>query len=670
MNVPSRTGATAGVAPGAPPRRRRAGTRVAVAAVAIALPLTVATTASAVTQITVKNPGGLVEVGPVNADHGFPSWYGDNRPGNQQIRLEPCLDLENPLCGLLPDEVPNPDLPISYPDNFPGEFFYQLAGAELDLPGGGRAVLTLGLEAAWANDVVQNGDQVVFSRTRVVVRDATPNSTLTFKHPFGELTVDTDADGAGRIVEDISPSVGNFATPLKGNFGPFLMWDSGAPEGYVGNPDIPHTVVGGLNGYNKFSVSGGGLSMETDQFTVSGKIATNTGVTGDRAVVNNGFVDVFATSRGTQLEVVGQDGVFATTPMEYDDGTTRRYVRVALAQGASAPTEVVVRNIGDDPVSTTTIPLSGISVGKADYDGTSLVVTASTVSGGELTAEGLGALAGGTGTFAVNAPPATVTVSDGRTKTTVPVTVSAGEASPPGLDPVEPGPDTPPVVDTGGGNGGTGDGTGGGTADPAPVTTAAVVASPTAAVTAGVGSTVLDGSASTGAASFAWTQVSGRPVTISGADTASPTISAPVLAIPTGAGTSPVVADNAPVVLRLTVTGAAPATGEAALTSTADVTVDVAEDVLTATGRHRIGSELRITGTSLVNGAAGILSPQTRVVIWNTTGATPVYLGTATVDTTGAWELRQRPGPSQQIRSVTIQSTRGGEMAAVVVATR
>jgi len=47
-----------------------------------------------------------------------------------------------------------------------------------------------------------------------------------------------------------------------------------------------------------------------------------------------------------------------------------------------------------------------------------------------------------------------------------------------------------------------------------------------------------------------------------------------------------------------------------------------------------------------------------------------VYLGTATVDTLGAWELRQRPGPTQQIRQVTVQSTRGGEIATIGLATR
>ncbi|MBJ7451780.1 MAG: hypothetical protein JHC71_06800 [Blastococcus sp.] len=650
MGNPTGTGVTTGVTPGPRYSARRPGSRTlrrrtVAGAMALMLPLTVATASLADTKVTVRNLGGLTEVGPVNADHGFPSWYGDNRPGNQQIRVEPCLDMENPLCGILPDEVPNPDAPISYPDNFPGEFFYQLAGAELDLPGGGRAVLTLGLEAAWANEVVQNGDQVVFSRTRIVVRDATPNSTLTFKHPFGEVTIDTDAAGDGKLVEDISPSVGNFATPLKGNFGPFLRWDSGAPEGYLGNPDVPHTVTGSPTGYNAFSVSGGGLAVSTDQFNVTGKIATNTGVTGDRAVVNGGFLDVFATSRGTQLEVVGQGGKFSTTPMEYDDGTTRRYARIALTAGA-VPTEVVVRNIGDDPVSTTTIPINGITVTKAEYDGTALTVNASTVGSGSLSVEGFGALTGGAGTFTAVAPPASVTVTDGRSRQTVPVNVSGGAASPVGLPPVPPGPDTGPVIETG---------SGGGTTTPPAV--AAVASAASATVTRG-GSTTLDGSASTGATSYAWTQVSGPAVTLTGANTAKPTVSVPLTFNATPTPTSPAAnTAGGPVVVRLTVNG----------TATADVTVNVVQDTLTATGRHRVGQELRITGTSLVNGAAAVLSPQTRVVVWNTTGNLRTYLGTATVDTLGAWELRQRPGPSAQISRVQVESSRGGEIATVTV---
>ena len=154
-------------------------------------------------------------------------------------------------------------------------------------------------------------------------------------------------------MQDISPAVGNFNAALAGNFGPFLKWDPAvapaAPAGYVGDPGIAHKVVGGKNGYNAFSVTGGGINVETTDLTIQGKIATNTGVTGDYAIVNNGYLDVFATSRGSSLQVDGVDGQYPTTPLEHDDGTERQYARIALSGGA-VPTQVTLRNLGDKPV--------------------------------------------------------------------------------------------------------------------------------------------------------------------------------------------------------------------------------------------------------------------------------------------------------------------------------
>ncbi|GAA1496132.1 hypothetical protein [Paeniglutamicibacter kerguelensis] len=300
---------------GRPARRAVAGRymqrKIALAAIGL-LALTTVAPAQASTEVTVKNPGGIVSVGPVNADFGFPSWYQD-RAGT---RVELCLDAQNPLCGLLPGDVPNEDLPISFPDNFPEEAFYMLASTKLDLPGGGRAVLVLGVEAAFANQV-QAGDQVVFGRQRVTVRGATPNATLTFRHPYGTLTIDTDAAGDGKLVEDISPAAGNFTTALKSNIGPFLRWDPAtapaAPSGYLGDPGQEHTVTGSPFGYNKFSVSGGGLNQSTNLFSLQGKISTNTGVETQRALLASDMIDVFASSEGTQLQVEGQEGKFKTT---------------------------------------------------------------------------------------------------------------------------------------------------------------------------------------------------------------------------------------------------------------------------------------------------------------------------------------------------------------------
>src|SRR3954467_8511048 len=70
--------------------------------------------------------GSLTQVGPL-AEHGFPAWYRDSNG----VRLEACTTLADPHCSAGADEVPDPDAPVSYPDNFPGEYFYQLAQTEV-----------------------------------------------------------------------------------------------------------------------------------------------------------------------------------------------------------------------------------------------------------------------------------------------------------------------------------------------------------------------------------------------------------------------------------------------------------------------------------------------------------------------------------------------------------
>ena len=171
----------------APPRGHRRGLRVSASVAALLLAATGITAAQAATEVTEKNLSKLTAVGPVNTEHGFPSWYQDNTG----LRLELCLDGANPLCNFPAGEIPDETAPISFPDNFPEESFYMLGEAEIDLEGGGTAVLVLGLEAAFANTVA-NGDQVVFGRQRITVKGAAPDTTLTFRHPYGTMTIDTD----------------------------------------------------------------------------------------------------------------------------------------------------------------------------------------------------------------------------------------------------------------------------------------------------------------------------------------------------------------------------------------------------------------------------------------------------------------------------------------------
>src|SRR4051794_8971934 len=79
--------------------------------------------------IGTPNSGGLVAVGPVSSENGFPPWYKDKNG----VRLEPCVDVNDPNCAAA---APPPDTskPMSFPDNYPDEMFYQLADSTITDP--------------------------------------------------------------------------------------------------------------------------------------------------------------------------------------------------------------------------------------------------------------------------------------------------------------------------------------------------------------------------------------------------------------------------------------------------------------------------------------------------------------------------------------------------------
>lgn len=628
---------------------RRGWSRTAVAAVAaVVLPLTVTTGALAATGVTVKNPGGLAAVGPVNAENGFPAWYQDSSAAKTRVEL--CLDQENPLCGFLPGDVPDPDSPISFPENFPEEAFYFLAGSTIDLPGGGRATLTLGLEAAFANEVT-NGDQMVFARQRIFVVDGPASTTMHFQHPYGSIDIDTDASGRGRLTEDISPAAGNFSTALKGNIGPLLSWGADAPAGYLGDPGVEHTVTGGPL-RNTFDVTWAGGEAQQDLFSVLGKRSVNTGVTVDAAVVDGDFLDVFATSEADPGELfIAASGGVPSTPMLADpatDGATGPrsfYARVDLS-GTSAPTSITVRNIGDSPVSSGKVDVTrpaGITITDATYDGTTLHVEATSAGTAPLTVSGYGtALSGGVADITTTAPPRTVGVTDGTASATAQVRVTGGAVTPPGLPPITVTPDPGPVCDPAPCVDGA----------PAPGATPTAVIAPVTAPIARGDSLVLDGSTSTNATSWAWTQVSGTAVTLTGATTAKPTVK-PALVNPSTSSTPPT---NGPAVIQLIASNGT--------TASAPVTVSVqikADTVAVTSGRYRPGTEIRVDGTSTVPGGPLVLTPATTVAVYTAAGQ---LVGTAPVDTTGAWSVRLRdPAAVNAIpafTSVRVISSRGG----------
>ncbi|HEU4594700.1 MAG TPA: choice-of-anchor D domain-containing protein [Pyrinomonadaceae bacterium] len=243
------------------------------------------------------------QVGPIDPRHGFPLWYQDD----QGLRLALCLDTN----GMCLAEIPNPTLPPSVTDtniNFPGEAFWWSAEAEIESANGGRARLVLAKEAAFTTEDATVGNQISFSRVRIRIDELVPGASYTVTHPYGVVTLIADGDGlatldaavvddGGAVVqasgsdddggeidttEDIGIGPSDFREALKGRFSTYLRWNPAvapaAPTGYIGNPNVLHTVIGSPFNTNFFrvvgpSVGGPGVNtIQTTLFAVQGKI--------------------------------------------------------------------------------------------------------------------------------------------------------------------------------------------------------------------------------------------------------------------------------------------------------------------------------------------------------------------------------------------------------------
>ncbi len=245
------------------------------------------------------------QVGPIDPRIGFPLWYQDD----QGLRLALCLDTN----GLCLAEIPNPALPPSVTDsliNFPGEAFWWSAEAEINRAIGGRVRLVLAKEAAFTTEDATIGNQISFSRIRIRIDELTPGASYTVTHPYGVVTLVADGDGDaafdatldgggpgsggggggpdGEIdtTEDIGIGPSDFRAALNGKFSTYLRWDPAvapaAPTGYIGDPNVNHTVTGSPFNTNFFrvvgpNVGGPGInSIETNLFSVQGKLAPQT----------------------------------------------------------------------------------------------------------------------------------------------------------------------------------------------------------------------------------------------------------------------------------------------------------------------------------------------------------------------------------------------------------
>ena len=436
--------------------------RMAIAAgVALAVVAPLATAASAVVVTSAPRVGKLVQVGPI-AEHGFPAWYRDSN----NVRLEACVT-EDPLCPVLLSEVPTPDAPISYPGNFPGEFFYQLAGAAVTLTNGVTATIGMDLEGAWATGQVVEGDQMVFGRVRIRF-DAPTGQRFRITHPYGVDDLVSDDRGRVTMTEDIGTTPGAFGGALNSRIGPFLKWDPtvapAAPTGYTGNPGVDHQVVGSpyetnfvrieqLNPTTGVVISQLGF---TDLFAVQGRYAVNAGVDLNQAnyslgVDHKGVLEVYATSEpGQAIGIVGNPALGYRNTRLRGDSHGRYYGRFPINGPIAPGTAVEVINAGDRPVPHKTKAMTDVvTINEVSYDADarSLTVRASSSdkSGPALTVTGFGLISGSP--FAgVIAPPGTITVTSAAGGTSTVALVGTGQVFLPGIPVAAATADTPAIV--------------------------------------------------------------------------------------------------------------------------------------------------------------------------------------------------------------------------------
>ncbi len=244
---------------------------------------------------------------------GYPVYYEDRpiAPATEGLRLTICPAID-PMCISAPVD---PLDPVSVALNTGDEGFYWAADARLNtglLPGGraGRGLLVLALEAAFGGDgSVIDGNQMVFGRIRIRI-DTPRAGTYTVTHPYGTKSfqvtqADMDATGGRRAI-NYTEDIGGFnpfqydATfrsiepnqmfdrALYSKIGPnFLTWTTFPNDPllkrpstteppvdiqYIGDPAVEHAVTGSPFGTNFFRVVGPGVNVQTNLFTVSGKI--------------------------------------------------------------------------------------------------------------------------------------------------------------------------------------------------------------------------------------------------------------------------------------------------------------------------------------------------------------------------------------------------------------
>ena len=430
-----------------------------------------------------------VDPGPYTfATGGFPLWYKDS----DGLSLELCrsravstLVAGAPgapayMCTLLPEPgIFDDTLPLVFPDNWPPEMFWFLA--ETSIPAVGNSGYELdayvaGVEAAFAAENPVDGDQQSFARIRI--RVSVPRAgTYTITHPYGVETVNVTTPGrrAINITRDIGIGApGNFTGALNGAIGPFIQGlgapytavnpDTGTTDTFIGDPNRPEAIKGSPFGTNFIRIDGPPGRIETNLFTVSGKVLDQRPqlpATLERATYSrNGSgtrVEVFAKAP-TGASVCFRNGLalVGTPPSACQFSMLTDNSGLFFSQQLSqvAPPPVVVVTASSSDINTQPTAISSklsdvVNVSTARYEWSNKRLTIEARSSDEvvipdMVAQGYGRLSksGTLQTLTINdvsQPPATVTLKSSHGGMDVEPVVVVGTA------PVEAG-NQPPVA--------------------------------------------------------------------------------------------------------------------------------------------------------------------------------------------------------------------------------
>ena len=391
----------------------------------------------------------LARVGPIDPNNGYPVWYQDKTGLALEFCSPNATDLLLGNCLILPSDLPNGTGPEVFPGNFLDEHFFWNSTALIPLQTG-KALLVMALEGAFSIGPVLDGDQVVFSRIRVLIDVPEPGGTYTVTHPYGVEVFPNVAPGTRSIffTEDIGLVPGDFTKVLAGRVGPFLQ--AADPLGnplppvvlpggntYLADPNLETQVTGSPFGTNVFriegpNIGGPGINMiETDLFSLMGRVRILpipalldiTRATYARDALS-AQIDVFATSaaaiNGPQpLLSVGGPNIQARV-MD-NNGAGDYYTTIIPAAPGNVPASVIVTNNGDALPTLNEANLVDELTAQASWDAVTNDLTITASSSDQLTPPALvasdnkelsfGTLVGGTLTVpGILLPPPTVTV--------------------------------------------------------------------------------------------------------------------------------------------------------------------------------------------------------------------------------------------------------------------